>query len=42
MKVKGGIKVTKVKVVKPKPKPTEYKKNVWNPNVELIDYDPNK
>ena len=41
-KVKGGVKETKVKVVKPKPKPKEYKKGVWNPDVEPIDFDINK
>jgi hypothetical protein len=38
----GGIKATEVKVPKPKPKPTVYKKGVWNPDVEVIDFDPNK
>jgi hypothetical protein len=41
-KVKGGIKQTKVKVPKPKPKPKEYKRGVWNPDVEVITHDPNK
>jgi hypothetical protein len=38
----GGVKETKVKVVKPKPKPTEYKKGVWNPDVEPVDFDEQK
>jgi hypothetical protein len=41
-KVNGEVKSKKVKVVKPKPKPKEYKRGVWNPDVEPIDHDPNK
>ena len=28
--------------MKPKPKPTEYKKGVWNPDVEPVDFDQQK
>jgi hypothetical protein len=34
--------IPQTKVKKEKPKPTEYKRGVWNPDVEIIDYEHEK
>lgn len=34
--------IPQTKVKKEKPKPTEYKRGVWNPDIEIIDYEHEK